>query len=230
MTRALVFLASLAIDLGGRIEPDATTAGPPPAPPAPPPPPRSTPAVAVAVAAPAPRELEPGRRWALSLATGAHGGLASALRPAGEVGVSLESARPGAWAPMAQAAFLVAGSHLARPEGEAWSWLFAVRARLCPVRLRAGPISLRPCVGVEAGAILARGSAIEDARQSLRPWLAPEATLVARASLGRRLFLEASGGAAAPVVRTRYMFRPAIDLYETPPVTFVAALGAGWLW
>jgi hypothetical protein len=223
VTRALVFLASLAIEMGGRVESD--TAVPPERPP---PPPAAPPRPIDAPALPAPRPPEKSTRWVLSLGAGSRGGLSDrALSPTSEVALGLESAA-GRWA--MQFALAAGEGHMSRPEGEAWLGIVAGQLRFQPVRLRAGPFSIAPGVGVEGGVVFARGAAIEDARHATKPWLAAEVTMGARLPLGQGWFVEANGGALAPLFRTRYFFQPSTGLYTTPALSYVATLGAGRAW
>jgi hypothetical protein len=222
VAHALAFLAGLAIELGGRVEPDASphphTESRVPAP-----------APARPVAAAPPRSID----VSLALLEGARGGFASSPRTSGELAFEIGGAR-GLLAPSLRVAGFLGRSHLelsaSETSGQAPSGdlrFFGGRLELCPLRFGNAEIALRPCFGGELGTVDAQGHIAVQPRSATETWASAEATLRLQWFAARSFFAEASGGAVLPVERTRYYFEPDRTLYRVPWLTARGAVGVG---
>ncbi len=216
---ALAFLAGLAIELGGRIEPNPSpllpASPPPPAPPVPPAP------VEAPVAKPA-RSID----VSLILLEGARGGFAPRPRTSIELGMEVAGAR-GILAPAVRAVGFLGGSRLESQEGSADLTFIGGRLEFCPLRLGNAEIAVRPCIGGELGAVDARGQIAVQPRSVTELWGTAEATLRVQWFATKSFFAEASGGPVFPVAHTRYYFAPDDTLYVVPPLTARGAIGFG---
>jgi hypothetical protein len=221
VTDALEFVAALALGLDAR-------------PPAPPPAPEPEPE----------REPEPApvpQRWRLFAA--AYGGIASAAGPDVEFApaVALGVMKDGLdlFAPELELSGTWSmSSHFATKLSPATSQttLFDAALSVCPLQLGvgrsgAGPaLRLRPCAGLQLGALTASTS-LAGSTDQVEPWLA--AAVLARAEwvFGKHFMLAADGGAAFPILRPDYFFRPSqVSDFHVPAAGGVARLGAAVLW
>lgn len=224
VSQTLAFLAVLAIELGGRVEPQP--AAPPPAakPPAPP----------VTAAKPAPssppaREPVPQSHWKVSglLGAGLRGGLAPSVRPSAEMGLDVGATRPNGWSPAGRALIVGSLSRIEHSAGTAELSLFAGRIEGCPVRFGSAAVGVRPCLGLELGAVFASGE-LEGGRSVVEPWGSSEASLRLETWLSARVLLELSGAAVVPFFHTHYFFVPDQVVYVVPGVTGRAGLVIGY--
>ena len=225
VSQTLAFLAVLAIELGGRVEPEPVAAAP--AATAPPPPP-------VTPAKPAPRRQPmskpaPERTWRLSALVGAglRGGLAPSVRPAAELGFDAGATRPKGFSPSARALIVGSLSRIEHSAGAAKLSLLAGRIEGCPLRFGSSAVGFRPCLGVELGAVFARGE-IEGGRSVVEPWGSAETSLRVETWLLPQLLLELSGAAVVPFFHTHYFFVPDQVIYTVPGVTGRAGLAVGY--
>jgi hypothetical protein len=223
VSQTLAFLAALAIELGGRVEEEAAPSAAPSAPTPTASGPKSAPPRApAALAAP-----EGTWKWAGVLAGGVRGGLAPSVRPSAELGVDFGATGGGLLTPALRATLVGALSRISHSAGTAELTLLAGRFEGCPLRFGGRAIGLRPCAGIEWGAVFAHGE-VAGGRSVVEPWGGAEAGLRLEAWLSRRFFLELSAAAVVPFFRTRYFFVPERIIYTVPAVTGRAGLGLGF--
>jgi hypothetical protein len=216
VSHALAFLAGLAIDLGGHFEEDETPAPPPPErappPPSPPPPERPSP--------PTP----PG--WSLGLTFTGRGAIGPNASPGGELFIGLESRR-GARSAL-RGSLLVGGNRVEGPFGSADLVLFGARIEGCPIWIGSRSLGVRPCGGLEAGAIATRSIVPVDPRSPTLPWLAADLALHVEWSFASHVFLEWTTGFVFPILRTHFFFQERDrSLYTVPEVTARTGLSFG---
>lgn len=220
VTHAVAFLTALALELGRLDEEPA----PAPAPNEPPPPDRP---VHASPAPPPPKGHAPGAPpWipVLGIAGSARGGLGPTLRPGAEIFFALDWDRP---APLAPGFVLSAVFGANAGEQSMDLWLFGGRFAACPVRLRAGPVDARPCLGLELGAVSGRANAVASPRTNSAAWLAAEAAGAVRLSWPRPVFLEATAALVVPAIRAEWVVEPSRTLYSTPAATGRLAIAIG---
>jgi hypothetical protein len=213
-------------------EPPLPVPEPPPMP-APRPVPTVTPSAPTAPALPLPPrqpDVKP-RRWHLAVGALAEvlglGAPGVAFAPAGVLELRLDST--GLVAPSVRLGFVRAegGNVQAAGEDTTFTWL-AGTAEACPVRVSfASTLALRPCAGLDAGAVSASTSGPSHALQPSRAWA--DARVEGRLEwrvLGS-LSLELEGGLLVPLTRDRFEVAPSLQTaYEAPPATGVASVGA----
>ncbi len=108
-------------------------------------------------------------------------------------------------------------------------WLTA-RASACPVALALGPLTTRPCSGIDAGILHGQGGDLAHPAAATRPWIAP--TLAARVqwTITASMHVELEAGLALPLIRDRFVLgTPPVDAHTAPPIAGFASLGAGFL-
>jgi hypothetical protein len=222
--KTLAFLAALAIELGGRVEAEPDAA----------PPAAKAPAVQVNApkpAAPSTRASAPTPRdaWKLSVLLGAglRGALGPSLRPSAEAG--LDFGAPGArvLAPAVRATVVGSLSRISHREGTADLSFLTGRLEGCPFRFGPGAVAFRPCLGVEIGAVFARGD-LEGGRGVVQRWASSEASFHLQTWLAPQVFLELDGAAVVPFFHTRYFFVPDRIVYVVPALTGRATLVTGF--
>lgn len=227
VAHALAFLAGLAIELGGSIESE----NPATAPPAPPPPPEPPPPSPPPRSSLPPSPPRPPLRWSPAVVALAEvrGGIGNTPRPATALGVDLEAVRTSSISPVVRLAVVGGDGFVEGTAGSARLWLLGGRLEACPVRVGTDGLALRPCAGVEAGAIWVRGMTPIAPRTPTVPWASAEATLRLRWIVTGGLFIEAGGGAMFPFLQQRYYAEPnaAVYLYAIPSVTWRAETGLG---
>jgi hypothetical protein len=118
-------------------------------------------------------------------------------------------------------------SRLSNREGTAKLSLLAGRVEGCPFRFGGQHIAVRPCLGVELGAVFARGE-LEGGRRTVQRWGSSEASLRLETWLAPQVFLELSGSLVMPFFRTRYFFVPDRVIYPVPALTGRGGLVAGF--
>lgn len=104
----------------------------------------------------------------------------------------------------------------------------------CPLRVSlSSAFFVRPCVGVEAGALAASGEAIAHAHDASRTWLAARVLIRFELRLLDTLCLRLHLGAALPLIRDEFSFDPATatstEIYRAPAVLPLLALDLGVL-
>lgn len=103
-----------------------------------------------------------------------------------------------------------------------WSFL---APQVCPLRVRAGILSVFPCAGVAMGVLSSEPTrGVERPRSFTRIWFAPRAAARARVALAPRLGLEVEAAVDVPVVRDRYAFGD-VEAFRVPAV--IPSLGVG---
>lgn len=217
---ALALFTALTID-SGPVAPRA---------PAPAAPPKLTPPPALAL--PAARPSVPFPRVGLGVLAGAFGGLAPVLAGGVEpfFDWSTWSNKSGFSPSLRFAVAFAASPTTATPAGSVtFLWLVA-RASACPVALTLGPVTARPCSGIDAGILHGQGGDIAHPASSTRPWIAPTIAARAQWAVTTSIHLETEGGLAIPLIRDRFVLdTPPIDAHTTPPIAGFASVGIGFL-
>ncbi len=166
------------------------------------------------------------RDW--SWAAGANVEMASVV-PAPELGfgafVALEAEAPGLFAPSfrVRALLSLAASVTSAQGSGRFQWALATLDG-CPIRVPLGAFfSAAPCLGVDVGAILARGEggAVASVEET-RPWFALRALVRLAAYPVRWARIEVEGGPVVPFVRDEFVFQPAPTVFR-PPLVFLFA-------
>ncbi len=244
---ALALVAALAVDPHASVAAEPVDAGPPPPPPpappavaaspasdAPPPTVRTEPPAAprTAPAAPSAPATSP-QAASFRVTAGASFELVGVAAPGVAVGAGLfvdVGRDDDAWLTptlRARVAHARAGVIAAGPGEGRFTWT-TFEADVCPVRIRGGALSLRPCLAAEAGALAASAAGgVTSAQSRVRPWVTLGAMAVAGWSLLGVLVLEVQGGVRAPLVREDFVFRPDLGIYTPPPWILAGALGLG---
>lgn len=173
----------------------------------------------------------PGPRWGL----GAHAGAFGALAPSLAWG-AVSFLDRSAWNTTGEAWSLRLGLALAESpsiglaEGTAtFRWIVA-RASACPLAVAAGPLTARPCLGIDAGALrgLGSGDKITKPLEETRGWLAATGLGRLQLHLGEGVYLEAEGGFTLPFIRDRFVFvKPRRDIHAVPPLSGFTTAGLG---
>jgi hypothetical protein len=219
---ALAFLAALAIELGGRIEPEAPVVAPRPAPAVASP--SRTVTVTAASVAPSARAASRALEFGALALESVRGALAPTPTATAEAG--LEAALASGLRASARIVAFVGNTRLADATGSANVWIAGGRLEACPVRV-GGALAVRPCLGAELAAVDAQGQIRANPRGKTLPWIAGEALLRTEWLLSPKYFVEAGAAAVVPLARTRYFFEPNDTLYTVPDVAFRAAFGFG---
>jgi hypothetical protein len=222
--KTLAFLAALAIELGGRVEAEPDLAVPV----------AQAPAVQVNPPKPAKPSLRPSApiprdAWKLSVLLGAglRGALAPSLRPSGEASLDFGQLAARVLAPAIRATLVGSLSRISRRDGIAKLSFLAGRFEGCPLRFGSRAVALRPCVGVELGAVFASGE-LDGGRSVVQRWGSSEASLRLETWLAPQVFIEIQGAFLVPFFHTRYFFVPDRIVYAVPALTGRAALVTGF--
>jgi hypothetical protein len=153
---------------------------------------------------------------------------AAVVAPEGHIELNFDS--PHLLAPSFQLGFTraVGGTVTEGTHGVVFSWLLA-RAEACPISVSlAGSVSLRPCVGVDAGALAATVTNAPGPTNPDRFWgdVRLEGQLVWR--VVHWLSLELAAGGRIPVTRDSFDFAPTTSpkAYEAPSGVLTSSLGA----
>jgi hypothetical protein len=251
---ALALMTALAIDADLEARPSgppaapptaaaAATKNPPPKAQTPPPAPekeqqhqhhksrapqRTTPAVA-----PRKRPIPPSShaRWEL----GAHAGAFGALAPNLAWGAvsfldrSTWNTTGAAWS-LRLGLALAESASVGLAEGSAtFRWIVA-RASACPLAVAAGPLTARPCFGLDAGTLrgLGSGEQIQQPLEQTRGWIAGTGLGRLQLHLGEGVYLEVEGGFTLPFIRDRFVFlEPSRDIHAVPPLSGFTTAGLG---
>jgi hypothetical protein len=225
VAHAMAFLAALAIELNGHLDPDVEPAPPSPSPPPQPPP---QPVVQVPpVSPPSPVASADALRVSALLLGDARAGFGPGIYASGEAGVEMVGGSGTVALAARFVAFAGRGS-LDSPAGSAWMWFGGGRLELCPIRIGGTTLIFRVCAGGELGAVHAQGEVPFKPRAATVPWVSAEATLRIQWFVTRVLFVELGGGPVLPLDRTRYYFEPDTTVYQPPMVAARVAMGLGW--
>ncbi len=223
VAHAMAFLAALALELNGHLDPDAEPTPPPS------PAPLAQPPVQVPpVLPPSHVASTRGVRVSALVLGDARDGFGPNVDASGEAGVELAAVGNGTVSPAARFVAFAGRGSLGSPAGSARLWFGGGRLELCPIRIGGTPLTLRVCAGGELGAVHARGEVPFEPRAATVPWVTAEATLRLQWFATRALFVELGGGPVLPLDRTRYYFRPDTTLYQAPALGARLALGLGW--
>jgi hypothetical protein len=216
VAHAMAFLAALALELNGHLDPDVESA-----PPSPSPPPSPEPAI------PIPPASARGVRVAALLLGDARDGFGPSVYASGEVGLEIAVAN-GTVSPAARLVAFAGRGSLGSPAGGAWIGFGGGRLELCPIRVGGTTIILRFCAGGELGAVHGQGEVPFKPRAATVPWVSVETTLRIQWFATRELFVELGGGPVLPLDRSRYYFEPDTTVYQAPVVAARVAMGLGW--
>jgi hypothetical protein len=110
------------------------------------------------------------------------------------------------------------------------SFVFAfARPYACPVGVPLGAsVGLLPCVALQLGAVVARGSELENPESETRFWAAGELALRLDIAFSEEWFMDLSGGAIFPFTRYQFVFRtPETAIYDIPAVAAGFGLRVG---
>jgi len=199
--------------------PPPASAEPPPVEPEPPPGPpwpSSGPGPDRDVPGPQPR----GWRWTLGLGAAAASGL-DTLGLQVPVFLDLERAESAFWSPAFRATVVVTPTQeVGHARGVADFRRYAGALSGCPLRWQLHPtLGLRPCLAVEAGALLARGK-VDQGLESTTGWVAILLPARLQWSPSTWALLEVQGAFGVPLVQPRFYFEP-----DTTVVTYDPVLG-----
>jgi hypothetical protein len=173
----------------------------------------------------------PRSRWEL----GAHAGAFGALAPNLAWG-AVSFLDRSAWNTTGAAWSLRLGLAIAESpsvglaEGSAtFRWVVA-RASACPLAVASGPLTARPCIGIDAGTLrgLGSGDQIQRPLEQTRGWLAGTGLGRLQLHLGEGVYLELEGGFTLPFIRDRFVFvKPRRDIHAVPPLSGFTTAGLG---
>ncbi len=157
--------------------------------------------------------MRPRWRWTVGVGVSGASGLGDKLAVIvpGFVDASLHN---GAWlAPSLRLGVSVLPDRvIAHPAGRGHLSRFTGRFDVCPFRADFALLTIKPCTGVELGALVARGDGVEQPQTNSSPWVA--AMLGARLQLfpADWLMLEANGELGLTAVRPRFVIAPTIEV------------------
>ena len=141
--------------------------------------------------------------------------------------VEWEAQGPRLWAPSVRLSGNYGASPTVRPEAEAGAAKFRLvtgTLEACPLRLALPSLaSLRPCLGLEGGALWARGIAggpVTEATESSGKWWTVHEGLRLQMDMGRGWRVEVQGGAVEPLFAYEFVFQaPDVTVLRIPWVT-----------
>lgn len=96
--------------------------------------------------------------------------------------------------------------------------LAALSLEACPIRADLGALSLRPCVRVDGGVLIAAGADVPNAHTELRLWFDLGAMLHARARVAGPLFVDVAGGLLYAATQDWVYLSPDITVYTVHAV------------
>ncbi|HOU90457.1 MAG TPA: hypothetical protein PLU22_05395 [Polyangiaceae bacterium] len=164
--------------------------------------------------------------WRAGVDIGAAALIVSEPLPGGGPFIELESER--GWLPSPSARLSLLGWKRIGTAGDDIDLaITAARLEGCPVELFGAAITLRPCLGVEGGAVFAEGGG-DSGPDDHGGWAALAGHLRLGWALGRAVDLEAQLGAVAPLTRYTLVRRGAAALAERgEPLGLAGGIGAG---
>ncbi len=210
VVRALALITALAIDPDASLVPRSTAPKPAPVP-APPKPPPAPPAPLPPPPPPPPAPVDD-RAWRWTFGGGMMGTTGLGDKLAVVIPLFVDATFDGtSWfSPSFRlGATLLPDRVLTHPAARAHLSRYAGWANSCPVRVRFGKLALRPCVGVEVGALLARGDGIDEPATAKHPWVAATAEGRAQVFPWEWLLLEARLELGVSVLRHRFIVESA---------------------
>jgi hypothetical protein len=168
------------------------------------------------------------RELAISAAGQAMFGPAPSAMPGIAVYVMAGLDRDGAWAP----AIVIGATHvwradLAESGGAASFTLDAGSVDVCPLRLRWGRLTARPCASALLGRLTASGSNVAQPASAARPFGVAGATI--GAGFGAPVEVTARLGIGVTLLRDAYEFATNV-FYRAAPITISASIGVGVRW
>ncbi len=202
-------------------------AAPPPTPPPTPPPPRA-PVAAPVFDRPPPAAASDALTWSIGPAFGM---LAATSPPLFSIGwlVEVERRRSG-FVPGARLMPFLGETGVTGPSGDLAEFrLIAARLEGCPLALAPSEaMRVKPCLGVDAGLLHARGVGAPQPSQRDVFWLAALLDVDLQLAVTHGVFIEISGGPGFPITRPVFVFeRPLITVHEVPWIVAHAAIAGG---
>lgn len=94
-----------------------------------------------------------------------------------------------------------------------------------PFALVTGPFVIAGALGIEAGALTARGAMVTRPEDRRRPWVAPYAAARVAFTLDR-MALEVEATLATPLIRDRFFIAPSTTVHQAPVITGGVAVAA----
>ncbi len=116
--------------------------------------------------------------------------------------------------------------HVTSESDARFLWL-ASRATACPYQIAVSSVAFGPCALFEMGALRGTGSGAHNGHSNTGWWLAPGALLnwsIQPDPLRFRL----AAGLIRPLVRDRFFFSPATEIFTPPNLGLVAEVEVGW--
>jgi hypothetical protein len=218
VVHALAFLAALAIELGGRVEPSIST----PAPIARP--------LLLEQAAHAPAEPADGGSLPVVsvVALGElRSGLGPTLHPSVAVGIELGLAKPRTIDPSLRLLLVASDGRVSSGDRSADLALLGARLEGCALRLGSSSLAVRGCADAEIGALLVTRNTAPVPERPTEVWATLGVSAIAEWRVTPSFFIVASGGPDVALVRTRYSFGADETAYVSPAVTGHGGIGLG---
>lgn len=170
--------------------------------------------------------------FAASAGAGLEGAAAPSPTYAASASAELGSVTSGALAPSLRLSVLFGQApDTTTPIGDARFQLALSRLHACALRLGRPGTSVRLCAVVEGGALLAHGINALNQRNQTMPWLAAGLGAIGGLKVSTRWTLELAGSARALLVRDKFIFAPAVAVYQPPNIAWDFRLGLAYrLW
>ncbi len=165
------------------------------------------------------RQVNPSRwRWTIGLGASAASGLDS-MGLQIPIFLDLERSGPALWSPALRVAVVVTPSQeVNHARGASDFKRYAGALSGCPLWFQIHPtLGLRPCLALEAGALLARGK-VEQGVETTTAWVAVLAPVRLQWSPARWALLEIQGELGVPLVQPRFYFEPDSTVVTYDPV------------
>lgn len=105
-----------------------------------------------------------------------------------------------------------------------FQWV-AARLTGCPLAAHIGPLTARPCAGLDIGALRGLGSGVTEPQQVTRPWVAAIVEARLQWVIIEGLVLDAEAGVTAPLILDTFVFQdPTREIHVVPALGgFVSA-------
>jgi len=209
LAHVLAFLASLALEMGGRLEPPVT-------------------AVFVPAAAAPTDGFERRGAWIAAVAAaGIRGGVVEGVRPDGEIGVEWQARGAGWLAPAVRASVAMSQGRAAGADWRAGILLATGRLDACPIRLQVTRLEWRPCVGAELGGLRVDSDGATGASRGTQLWTAVDASLRTRWWTTQRVFVDGEVGMLFPLAPDATVIAAGQVARVAPPVAVRAVMAGG---
>lgn len=158
--------------------------------------------------------------WSTALVFHAVGALPVDLRTSWGIngGLSFRSDGGPNWAPTITLGLSALRSDVFKESSEAHFELYSGFLRACPLRLRSASWELRPCLALDAGALLAEGGNISDPEGTRSAWVAMGVALETEYAVASSWSLQLYLGGLAPITPQRYLVDTVPATNEPRPV------------